>query len=366
MPRFGVTWAPGAGRTTYRASLGMFHDWLSTGIYQQTLQFDGFRMQEVNVANPSFPDPGPLGPATPVQRYLLADDIVLPRSARASLGLSRTINPMVSVSAVYAYTRGIGLFVGENLNAPVAGVRPDPQFANVIEAVSDGRSQAHSLDSSVTLNLAGLGTNPTTGRFWQWRRGLRLSGSTRWVVSGTTPRAPSRCRPRTSRSNGDPRQGTSGIAAASASARPRFAACPRRWASTRRHDARSPSAQDSMTTATSSSTIGQPASVATRCGCRDSGGRRRASGTPSRSAAGRWRAVAASRSRRRREAHCRSTWRTAKPVARYRLNLSVNMQNLFNRPTYSGYSGVLTSPTFLQPSSASGVRRTTMNINLTF
>jgi hypothetical protein len=53
-------------------------------------------------------------------------------------------------------------------------------------------------------------------------------------------------------------------------------------------------------------------------------------------------------------------------VARYRLNLSVNMQNLFNRPTYSGYSGVLTSPLFLQPTSASGVRRTTMNINLTF
>jgi hypothetical protein len=74
MPRFGVTWAPGAGRTTYRASLGIFHDWLSTSIYQQTLQFDGFRMQEVNIADPSFPDPGPLGPATPVQRYLLAED----------------------------------------------------------------------------------------------------------------------------------------------------------------------------------------------------------------------------------------------------------------------------------------------------
>jgi hypothetical protein len=53
-------------------------------------------------------------------------------------------------------------------------------------------------------------------------------------------------------------------------------------------------------------------------------------------------------------------------VARYRLNISVNIQNLFNRPTYSGNSGVLTSPTFLQPTSASGVRRTTINMNLTF
>ena len=53
-------------------------------------------------------------------------------------------------------------------------------------------------------------------------------------------------------------------------------------------------------------------------------------------------------------------------VSRYRLNLSVNIQNLFNRATYGGYSGVITSPTFLQPTSASGVRRTTMNVNLTF
>ena len=56
----------------------------------------------------------------------------------------------------------------------------------------------------------------------------------------------------------------------------------------------------------------------------------------------------------------------SEPVPRYRLNLSVNIQNLFNRPTYGGYSGVITSPSFLQPTSASGVRRTNINLNLTF
>jgi hypothetical protein len=53
-------------------------------------------------------------------------------------------------------------------------------------------------------------------------------------------------------------------------------------------------------------------------------------------------------------------------VARYRLNLSVGMQNLFNQPNYSGYSGVMTSRTFLQPTSVSGVRRTTINLGLNF
>ena len=42
------------------------------------------------------------------------------------------------------------------------------------------------------------------------------------------------------------------------------------------------------------------------------------------------------------------------------------MQNPFNQPNYNGYSGVMTSRTFLQPTSVSGVRRTTVNLSLTF
>ena len=366
MPRFGVTWAPGSGRTTYRASVGMFHDWLGTGIYQQTLQFDGFRMQEVNIANPSFPDPGPLGPATPVQRYLLADDLVLPRYARASFGLSRTINPMVSVSTVYAYTRGMSLFVGENLNAPIAGVRPDPQFANVIQAVSGGKSQQHSLDSSVTLNLAGLGTNPTTGRFWQWRRGLRLSGSytlgrqqnnTDGAFSVPATDLASEWGPSTGdiRHRGSISFGTAAIRGLTASMN--LGASSQRPLTIRtgfddngdlifndrpdgvgRNSVRVPGQWNS------SANFGYAFSF---------GSRRVASGggVSITQAAGGALSVNVANS---------------EAVARYRLNLSVNIQNLFNRPTYGGYSGVLTSPSFLQPTSASGVRRTNININLTF
>lgn len=366
MPRFGITWAPGAGRTTYRASLGMFHDWLSTSTYQQTLQFDGFRMQEVNVANPSFPDPGPLGPATPVQRYLLAEDLVLPRTARASLGLSRTITRMVSVSAVYAYTRGIGLFIGENLNAPVDGLRPDPQFANVIQAVSGGKSQVHTLDSSVTLNLAGLGTNPTTGPLWQWRRGLRLSGS--YTL-------------------GRQRNNTDGAFSVPATD------LALEWGPSSgdiRHRGSVSFGTAALRGLTASmnlgATSGRPLNV--RTGFDDNGDlifndRPDGVGRNSVRVPGQWTSSAnfgyAFSFGRRQVASGGGVSITqaaggalsvnvadSQAVARYRLNLSVNMQNLFNRPTYSGYSGVLTSPSFLQPTSVSGVRRTTINLNLTF
>lgn len=56
----------------------------------------------------------------------------------------------------------------------------------------------------------------------------------------------------------------------------------------------------------------------------------------------------------------------AQSMPRYRLTLSANIQNLFNRPIYSGFSGVMTSPFFLQPTSASGVRRVTFNLNVSF
>ena len=58
-PRVGMTWAPFAsGRTTLRGSAGIFYDWLATGTYEESLRVDGVRQQELNILNPSFPDPG--------------------------------------------------------------------------------------------------------------------------------------------------------------------------------------------------------------------------------------------------------------------------------------------------------------------
>ena len=85
-PRFGATWSPGKdGKTTLRGSVGIFYDWLSTNIYEQTLRVDGERQREINVPTPSFPvppDPA-LGASAPTNKYLLgnglADAAELPR-----------------------------------------------------------------------------------------------------------------------------------------------------------------------------------------------------------------------------------------------------------------------------------------------
>jgi hypothetical protein len=365
MPRFGITWAPGQGRTTYRASVGIFHDWLSTGIYQQTLQVDGFRLQEVNIPYPSYPDPGPLGAAAPVNRYLLADDLRLPRTSRVSLGIARNFNTRLQAGAVYAFTRSIGQFVGENLNRPIDGVRPDPAFANVIRAVSDGRARAHQLNANLNLNLAGLGAAPLGGPFFQWRRGLRLNaqytlGSSYNNTDGAFA-APARdlaeewgpaagdFRHRVTAGFGSAafRNVNSSISVFYTSARPLTIRTGvddngdlifnDRPDGVGRNSVRTDGQWNS------SASFGYSIPIGTR--------QVQSTGGVSITSAGGGYSV---------------NMIGAQAQPRYRLNLNVNIQNLFNRPTWGGYSGVMTSKYFLQPTSATGQRRITMNMNLSF
>ena len=47
-PGFGVTWAPFKnGKTTLRASAGVFTDWLGSGTYEQTLRVDGLEQHDI-------------------------------------------------------------------------------------------------------------------------------------------------------------------------------------------------------------------------------------------------------------------------------------------------------------------------------
>jgi hypothetical protein len=158
MPRMGVTWAPGtAGTMTLRASWGIFTQWLPTSTYEQTLRVDGERQKDVDLANPPYPVISDLSSlvAAPVGRYELADGLVLPRLTRVSLGIDRRYKT-IQASATYAYIRGGAIMRGENLNAPVNGVRPDTRYANVIEVVSDGSSRQHQVQTNLTINQGAL------------------------------------------------------------------------------------------------------------------------------------------------------------------------------------------------------------------
>ena len=118
-PRFGVTWAPIAGgQTTLRASTGIFYDWLPTATYEQSLRVDGVRQQEMNIFDPSYPDPG--GARHRCRRSTVPARRRLSHAAHhAGQRRHRPGLPKVNrVSLTYSYQQGV---------AP--GARPEPQHA---------------------------------------------------------------------------------------------------------------------------------------------------------------------------------------------------------------------------------------------
>jgi hypothetical protein len=186
-PRFGGTWSPfKSGRTSLRASWGIFYDWIAASTYLNTLKYDGQHLHEINIINPTFPDPGIVTASAPENLYQYGGTMALSRTMRVSISGNQQITRRTSVSATYAETRGYNLLVGSNANTPVAGVRPDPAYANIFVTNSLGESRGRTLSVSSSLNLGRLATPggppppPTTGpsaKKFDWRRGMFMSGS---------------------------------------------------------------------------------------------------------------------------------------------------------------------------------------------
>ncbi len=396
-PRAGITWAPFKnGKTTLRGSWGMFYDWLQTGTYLQTLQVDGVRQRELNIVNPTFPDPGDVGKTTPTNRYILANERDMAFSQRLSAGIAQGISRRFSTNVLYTYGYRYSLLTGRNINTPVNGVRPDPSFANVVLATSDARGRQHTLNASANLNLGPLppsggpaapgagggmimgggdrmvmvmtggGPAATTGSRFQWNRGLTLSGfyvygqnfdntdgafvipSTIFLADQWGPTAFDRRHnthiaiTSTALRNLTARLGISGSSAPPLTIRTGTddngdLVFNDRPEGVGRNSARTMGTSNTSANFGYSFTLGKK-TVTSTGGVQITGGPAGLTVNPT----------------------------GAQTTPRYRLNLSVNINNLWNQPVYQGFSGIIGSPFFLKPTQAQGLRRITFSTNVSF
>jgi carboxypeptidase family protein len=138
-PRVGFTWTP--GKYTVRGGWGIFNDWYTTSLYEQTLLVNGITQQDLVIQNPGFPDPsaGAFATVLPPSIIRASDSLSMPWLHQASIGVERTFGAL-RVQTNYFMQRGFDQFRSRNVNAPVDGVRPDVLAGNITVLESTGQT----------------------------------------------------------------------------------------------------------------------------------------------------------------------------------------------------------------------------------
>ena len=156
-PRASLSWTPkDHPKTTLTAGVGLFNEWYQPWVYEETLQLDGTHLRDVIMRDPGYPNPldGEGVEALPPPSIVRAsaDDLNMAYTARGSVGIEHRFSQQLRVQLnVYGQSSEDRLR-SFNANAPIDGVFPDEDFERITEIESSGRSRSAGFDSSVRLN----------------------------------------------------------------------------------------------------------------------------------------------------------------------------------------------------------------------
>lgn len=149
-PRAAFTYALRKGNI--RGGYGVFYDWLEASIYEQVVRVDGTQQIDEVIIDPSYPDVG-LGSGTSLaaSRIQLGPQLTQPTIHQASIGYERPIGEWGNFRTDYMWTRGHDTWRSVNVNAPVDGVRPDATAGNITQLESTGRRATDRINAFVLI-----------------------------------------------------------------------------------------------------------------------------------------------------------------------------------------------------------------------
>ena len=155
-PRMAFAYAPGRGPTVLRGGFGVFYDRQPDIMMREALFYDGIQGHQVVVMNPGYPVPyDPVLPPPP-SLLRLAPDIRTPYLMQASLGVERKLGKGRNFLTIdYTMGRSVALYRTRNINAPlpVTGIIPNPNYTDIDQFESTGRSRSNSLTTSLQTEL---------------------------------------------------------------------------------------------------------------------------------------------------------------------------------------------------------------------
>jgi hypothetical protein len=152
-PRGGIAWSPfRSGKTTVRGGAGLFFDWLDAENHLAAEQLDGTHQQVETFIAPTYPAL-PSGAGTvrlSNGRIQFAPDLEQPLLREMNVGVEQAVGG-IRLNAMAIHRRGSRELRGVDVNAPAGGVRPDPLSGPITEVRSIGSSGFDAL--SINLNV---------------------------------------------------------------------------------------------------------------------------------------------------------------------------------------------------------------------
>ncbi len=153
-PRVSFAYAPRKSKKiVIRGGAGFFYDRTGPGPIFDLERYNGSRLQQVVLSNPTYPIEAPAAslPGQPATLTRWDPSVKMPYTAQFSFALERQLYKGATLSAAYWASRGVGLFRSRDVNAPPPpyySTRPNPAIGVYRQIESSGHLQSDALELS--------------------------------------------------------------------------------------------------------------------------------------------------------------------------------------------------------------------------